>query len=513
VKRYYAYTRVSTVRQGEHGVSLQEQKDAIERYAARRDLQIDSWFTEKETAAKIGRPVFNQMLRSLRRGQADGVIIHKIDRFARNLKDWAEIGQLHDAGIDVHFANESVDFSSPGGVLSADVQAVVAAHYIRNLREEVKKGYYGRLKQGLCPKPAPLGYLNNGEGKPKTIDPVYGPIVKRAFELYASGHYSQYELTEELYRMGLRTRATPTRAGGKKVTVNVVARILSNPFYVGELRVRKSGQVFAGVHPPLISKDLFEQVKAVLSGKCILRTKTRQFTFSRIVKCSECSRSLIGETHKGLVYYRCHQRHELAVTLKQEQIEQQFLELFRRLQLSSEEKEIIDLICREKKENWNTQVKEQIKSLEFNLSAIQERIDRLTDAYLDTLLDKNSLEQRKTALLIERREIEDRLNRIRNGDRSYLTTADKIVERIKTAYSLYENGLFEERREIIENVMSNCIAKQKKLDFTVRFPFSEITARPKMSFGGAQRGPGRKFWRNLIERIVAGPQTTMAWKP
>src|SRR5207302_8500233 len=139
------------------------------------------------TAAKTGRPVFNQMLSDIKRGAAQGIIIHKIDRSARNLRDWAEVGELAEAGTEVHFANEAVDLSSPTGMLSADVQAVVAAHYIRNLREEVKKGYYGRLKQGLCPYPAPLGYLNHGTGKAKTIDPKFGPLVRKAFELYTTG--------------------------------------------------------------------------------------------------------------------------------------------------------------------------------------------------------------------------------------------------------------------------------------------------------------------------------------
>jgi site-specific DNA recombinase len=55
------------------------------------------------------------------------------------------------------------------------MQAVVAAHYVRNLREEVRKGFYGRLKQGFYPLKAPIGYLDCGGGKPKAIDPVAGP--------------------------------------------------------------------------------------------------------------------------------------------------------------------------------------------------------------------------------------------------------------------------------------------------------------------------------------------------
>jgi site-specific DNA recombinase len=150
-KSYFSYVRVSTQRQGEFGTSLTEQKAAIERYAAKFNLDITEQYEERETAARQGRPVFLEMLKLLRKGKACGVIIHKIDRSARNLKDWADLGSLIDSGLEVHFASESLDLNSRGGRLSADIQAVVAADYIRNLREEVKKGFYGRLKQGLYP--------------------------------------------------------------------------------------------------------------------------------------------------------------------------------------------------------------------------------------------------------------------------------------------------------------------------------------------------------------------------
>src|SRR5579862_9403612 len=161
--QYFGYTRVSTAKQGEQGVSLQEQRDAISRYAVRFGLEVSQWFEERETAAKQGRPMFSQMLRLLRNGKSRGVIIHKIDRSARNLKDWADLGEMIDAGLEVHFANEALDLHSRGGRLSADIQAVVAADYIRNLREETIKGFYGRLKQGLYPLAAPIGYLDQGK--------------------------------------------------------------------------------------------------------------------------------------------------------------------------------------------------------------------------------------------------------------------------------------------------------------------------------------------------------------
>src|ERR1700716_3348193 len=113
--RFYAYTRVSTLKQGEKGVSLQEQHSAIALYAEQQGLQIAEWFEERLTAAKKGRPLFAMMMKGLRTGSAQGVIIHKIDRGARNLRDWTDLGDLIDAGVAVHFANESLDLHSRGG--------------------------------------------------------------------------------------------------------------------------------------------------------------------------------------------------------------------------------------------------------------------------------------------------------------------------------------------------------------------------------------------------------------
>src|SRR3989442_2752976 len=186
---YIGYIRVSTTKQGE-GVSLEVQKDAISRYAERNQFHIALWLEEMETAAKRGRPVFNHAIKLLRQGKHNGIILHKLDRGARNLKDWAEIGELSDQGSEVHFVNESLDLHSRGGRLSADIQAVVAADYIRNLREETRKGFYGRIKQGLYPLPAPLGYLDMGKAEPKEPNRAKAPLVKQTFELYGSGSYN-----------------------------------------------------------------------------------------------------------------------------------------------------------------------------------------------------------------------------------------------------------------------------------------------------------------------------------
>ncbi|MBK7182148.1 MAG: hypothetical protein IPH89_04045 [Bacteroidetes bacterium] len=80
----------------------------------------------------------------------------------------------------------------------------LATDYIRNLREEAIKGLYGRLKQGLYPFYAPIGYINTGGGQIKSIDKIRAPLIRKAFELYASGKYNLESLTETMRKLGLR---------------------------------------------------------------------------------------------------------------------------------------------------------------------------------------------------------------------------------------------------------------------------------------------------------------------
>src|SRR5439155_12217218 len=278
-------------------------------------------------AAKRGRPIFNKMLTLLKRRKGDGIIIHKIDRSARNLKDWADLGELIDEGIEVHFANESLDLHSRGGRLSADIQAVVAADYIRNLREETRKGFYGRLKQGIYPLPAPLGYVDMGKAKPKELDAAKAPLVRKAFELYATARYNLHELVDEMYRLGLRNR------NGGKVTLTGISHTLNNPFHIGLIKLRRTGETFPGSHEPLIAKSIFDRVQRILSGKTNTKIHIHEFLFRRLLTCKHCAYSLRGEIQKGHVYYRCHTKDCPITCVREETVEQAALEKLSQIQL------------------------------------------------------------------------------------------------------------------------------------------------------------------------------------
>jgi len=468
---YVAYTRVSTAKQGE-GVSLTEQREAIRRYAKRNDLTISRWFEEKETAAKRGRPVFGEMLKLLKSNKAHGVIIHKIDRSARNLKDWATLGDLIDEGIDVHFANESLDLNSRGGRLSADIQAVVAADYIRNLREETRKGFYGRLKQGLYPLRAPLGYVDNGGGKPKTIDPVAGPLVKQAFQLYATRQYSYEALLEEMHTRGLRNRR------GGELSKNGLSWIFNNPFYVGIVRIKSTGETFDGVHEALISKPLFDQVQRVLAGKMQKGSGRHAFLFRRLFQCESCGYAMIGERQKGHVYYRCHTKDCPTKGVREERIERVLQDEFAPVAFTDWEMCYLRARIEEMREAWEDRSQQERESIKLRIGKIRDRLRRLTDVYLDGEIEKELFEERKEGLLMNRHELEDRLSALQEGREPPL--ADRLqnfLELAESLYSSYKAGVDEEKRDLIETATSNRAVERRKVEITLKEPFRLIAER------------------------------------
>lgn len=500
MKSVFAYIRVSTAKQGEHGSSLQEQKAAIEAYAKKHGLFVSQWFEERETAAKQGRPTFQKMLSLLKRGDATGIIIHKIDRGARNLRDWANLGDLIDHGIDVHFAHESLDLKSRGGRLAADIQAVVAADFIRNLREETRKGFYGRLKQGLYPLSAPLGYRDCGGGKPKELDPITAPLVRDAFTLYATGEFTFEELRAELYKSGLRNQA------GGCLSKNGLSIILNNPFYMGLIHIRKTNETFAGVHKPLITKALYDRVQHVLAGNRQGKTQVHDHVFRRLIRCGTCGCSLVGETQKRkYVYYRCHS-YKCSVSIRSSTIDRLLQEVFGLIKLDEREFRDLREIAEEHKRTSAQEAKQRKAALELQLAKCKERIVRLTDALLDGLIDKELFESRKREVLAAQKELEEKLA-IGDEFDSATDRVSQYLELTNTAYLSYKNGLPSEKRAVVRSLTSNFVAHGKNPVITLNSPFQEIAEYRKSQASDPRRDRPRTFARKVFEIITCTVQS------
>jgi len=210
-KRYaekaVAYCRVSSKEQEEEGFSIPAQQKLLQEYASKNNITIVREYVDSETAKTAGREQFCDMVNFLGQSQdVKTILVEKTDRIYRNFRDYITIDNLD---IEIHLVKES-------GVLSKDskshqkfihgIKVLMAKNYIDNLSEEVKKGLYEKAARGRYPGQSPTGYLNDKENHVIVIDSARAPLVKRMFELYATGEYSLDSIHAWAKESGLQSK-------------------------------------------------------------------------------------------------------------------------------------------------------------------------------------------------------------------------------------------------------------------------------------------------------------------
>ncbi len=132
-------------------------------------------------------------------------------------------------------------------------------YYVDNLSENVKRGLSQKVRRGEYPGVAPTGYLNNKLTKKMVPDPERFHLVKKLFELYATGKYSIKEVRKIITEAGLRSR------NGKILSNSNIQAILKNPFYYGAFKF--NGELYQGNHEPMITKKLFDKCQQIMADR------------------------------------------------------------------------------------------------------------------------------------------------------------------------------------------------------------------------------------------------------
>jgi site-specific DNA recombinase len=488
MKRCFAYIRVSSLRQGD-GVSLEAQREAITAFASRQQLTITAWHEERETAAKCGRPIFTKMIKELRQGKADGLIVHKLDRLTRNLREAALIGDIIDSGIDVYTTVDSLDVRSRGGRLTAEIQAVIAADFIRNLREETLKGLHGRLKQGLYPFRAPIGYLDCGKGHRKKPDPIRAPLITQAFELYATRQYSIRTLLAEMQRRGLTNRA------GGQLSLHGLEIILNNSFYCGVITIKRTGDVYPGIHERLISPHLYARVQDIKNGKAGPKVTKHNHLYQGFWRCGLCGGPMVGEKQKQFIYYRCPKAGCPTKTVREEQLTAAIEECLQQAELT--EQDTIEALAEIERWVCDATSSSGQQTLTLRQNNINERQNRLTDALVDGLIDKDTFNDRKHALLVEAEElrIEEENVRQRATTAARLRSVIELAKSLKRSHELADRN---EKRRLVEMTTSNRVVCGKKIAIELRNWLCDLRNVASVTEGDPSRSRDR-----TIEAIIA----------
>ena len=318
--------------------------------------------------------------------------------------------------------------------------------------------------------------------------------MRAVFELYAGCGYTLKSLRTELHERGLRTRR------GGAVSVNGLNRVLRNPFYAGIIKVGTIGPTFKGVHEPLISMSLFERVQKVHDGKLAMRAAKHDFVFRRLLTCVRCGRRLIGELQKGRVYYRCHTS-GCPTSVREDHVDACIRQAIARMELSEEEHEALCAALADLETEASKHQEETTRALRLSLQGLRSRLDRLTDALLDGVIDQEAYIRKRDTLMRDSRVIEEELAISESGATRRWDEVANFLELAKSLQCTYEMALAHEKREFLREATSNRLVSGKNIEITWQKAYQALAERPKVSNGDPSRDVGRTT-RLFIERLI-----------
>jgi DNA invertase Pin-like site-specific DNA recombinase len=505
-KKFFIYARKSTDSEDKQVRSIQDQIAELKELAKKENLEIVDILVEKQTAKKPGRPVFAEMLKRIEAGEASGILAWHPDRLARNSVDGGQIIYLVDTVVIKELKFPTFWFDpTPQGKFMLSIAFGQSKYYIDNLSENIKRGHRQKLKQGLWPQMAPLGYLNNKETKQIYIDKEKAPLIKKTFELYATGKYTLKEIRKIINDLGLKGRR------GKMLSISNYQYLLQNPFYYG--LIRYNGEYFEGKHEPIITKKLFDECQEVMKRKSKPQKadKMKFFLYRGFFRCGECGYTItadrkIKKSGKQYVYYYCTKKnpnHKCSqnVFTREEKISSQINEAIQKVSLPDD---CADWMLKElEKEQKEQKEKTQLsrffaQKIESEIRVIDEKLEKLMNAYLENALSLEEYREAKNKLVNQKQLLKDKLMAFEQKSNNRFELAAKFINTVKQAeiIALQENP--EQGRDFLKKIGSNFRLSGQKLFYDFKNPYKIIVnAEPERSEGEAIPSQNSKIvnWR------------------
>jgi len=495
-----AYARVSSKEQDKEGFSIPSQQKLLQGYAQTHGLTVVQEYVDVETAKATGRTSFDAMVKYLKtHPQVRTVLVEKTDRLYRNLKDWVTLDELD---IEIHLVKEGI-------VLSRDskssekfvhgIKVLMAKNYIDNLSEEARKGQQEKAEQGIWPTKAPLGYRNVAGPDGKRIitpDPETAGTITHLFGWYATGTMSLKQAALEAKAAGLTYRRT-----GRPLPTSAIHHILRNRLYTGEFEWK--GHLYKGRHEPLISRELWERVQGVLEGRNAKKPKAGkpEFAFTGLVACGHCGCAMTGEIKKRrYVYYHCtgYKGKCPEPYVREEILAERFSGLLERLDFGEEVLNWISAALRESHADERKEHEAAVARLQVEYERLQNRIHAMYLDKLDGRVDRGFFDR----MSAEWRSEQDRCTREitwhQSAEQAYLEEGVRLLDLAHNAKRLFAKQEPEQKRRLLNFVLSNSTWRDGELTATFRQPFDLLaettTIVAQSGNAGGANSPRHPSW-------------------
>lgn len=397
--RAVSYSRFSSHNQRTESIDAQQR--AIYKYIAENQYTpVGDYVDEALTGTNTQRPGFQSMLDDAQKGLFDVVIVHKMDRFSRDVYDALDVQRkLALYGVRIESVIERFE-ETPEGQLQKVIQLGVGQYYSQNLAREVVKGLkenaYKAIHNGGIP---PYGFDVDPDTKKYLINEHEAEAVRIMFEKLIQG-WSYRELAEYLNLLGYRTKI-----GNKFSATSSFYDILTNPKYKGEyvfnrsvskpkqLGMKRSHRknkneeeiirIPNGV-PAIVDEETFELVQKLLKQR--RRSKGQHkakevYLLTGLVECAECGSAYHGSSRIGgrnkskYVSYRCSKRKKLENPCKCKEINKSLLDEFVVNQLYTTLLNPINL--QQLHEEINVKLKQKYEDMDQDLLQLQKQLDEV----------------------------------------------------------------------------------------------------------------------------------------
>ncbi|MFZ2036443.1 MAG: recombinase family protein [Dehalococcoidales bacterium] len=296
--RVAIYTRVSSQEQVDNGTSLESQAEQLEAFCKGQKWEIFNHYVDGGFSGKDGnRPGLESLRRDAKAGYFEKVAVWKLDRLARNQRLILELeAEFREQDISLFSIKEMVDTQTSIGRTVFQVLGLTAEWERDNIAERTKTGRLQRMKDGYWASGrAPFGYDYNKETKHLVINEKEAEIVRKIFDLYASGK-SLGSIADILNK----ELVSPRGKNSKGWYNNSARHVLINPTYKGEAIVNRHchisdinnvdlSKAIKIAVPPIVSEDKWNIAQSRLSNNKHLKPAEKGvFTLQGLIKCGVC---------------------------------------------------------------------------------------------------------------------------------------------------------------------------------------------------------------------------------
>lgn len=302
--RYFIYLRKSSEAEDKQIQSIENQRRDLVAFAEKENLEIVEVLEETQSAHHPGRPIFNEMMRRIQAGEADGILVWHANRISRNPVDSGFVIYALDTGAVKEIRTLGrVFYNKPDDKFFLQLEFSVSKKDSDDKSVFVKNGLKTRYIKGLPNGVAHIGYLNDTTTEKGNRnwyeDPIRFPIVKKLLEMFLSGRYSVRQLWLMAKDEWKLTTPIRKKSGGKPVALSYLYILLANPVYAGFFYVKENKQsVRYELNRELkrmITEDQYWQIQDMLGKKGRPRPQKRLMVYSGFIRDEVNDCAVVGD--------------------------------------------------------------------------------------------------------------------------------------------------------------------------------------------------------------------------